>query len=330
MTSCYPEVQAPTELSYFTAITLLVFSVIVSSGNLLIILAVLIDPLKKLRSPFMFFLVNLAVSDLIVGIITLPVGYAAHIAEVKGKVPDHLMPTFHISTFISTTASVLSLSALCLDRLVAVRWPIRYRKSLSLKRCGIIAFLIWVFSGALSMLYFTAGFIDHLMIFAHVAVAVTLAILIMTYRQVYMTLRRRKLALRAMQDSANRHKTDDIRNIETEKKVTRAFLYILALFICCFLPSIIIIYILQFCESCNCTFRHVLRDLSVIFVFANSAMNPFVCTIRLKPFRQAIAAIFKCKCKRRNRYESSKSSKDATGSENIEMPAAHGTKNFEG
>ena len=330
MKSCYAEVQAPTELSYFTAITLLVFCIVVSSGNLLIILTVLIDPLKKLRSPFMFFLVNLAVSDLIVGIITLPVGYVAHITEAKGKVPDHLMPTFHISTFISTTASVLSLSALCLDRLVAVRWPIRYRKSLSLKRCGIIAVLIWVFSGALSMLYFTAGFIHHLMIFAHVAVVVTLVILITTYRQVYMTLRRRKLALRVHQDSVNRQQTDDIRNNETERKVTRAFLYILGLFISCFLPSIIIIYILQFCNSCNCTFRHVLRDLSVIFVFANSAMNPFVCTIRLQPFRQAIVAIFKCKCKRRNRYESTRSSKNATGSENIGMPEAQGSNKNEG
>ena len=116
--SCFPQVQAPTQLSYFMAIASLIFAVIITTGNLFIVLSVAIDPYRKLRSPFTYFLVNLAVCDLSVGLITLPISYVTHMAEVDGKIPNYLVLSFHISTFVSATASVLSLAALCVDRFV--------------------------------------------------------------------------------------------------------------------------------------------------------------------------------------------------------------------
>ena len=43
------------------------------------------------------------------------------------------------------------------------------------------------------------GFLDYLMIFAHVGVVITFVILVITYRQVYLALRRRQTELRALQ-----------------------------------------------------------------------------------------------------------------------------------
>ena len=42
-------------------------------GNLLVVMAVFIDPNKDLRSPFMYFVANLAMADLLVGLVTDPV-----------------------------------------------------------------------------------------------------------------------------------------------------------------------------------------------------------------------------------------------------------------
>ena len=326
MAPCFPVVQAPKELSYFTAIASIILCLVISSGNFLIILAVIIDPLKKLRSPFSFFLVNLAVSDLVVGIITMPASYAAHMSETKGRIPDHLIKIFQISYFASATASVLSLGALCLDRFVAIKWPIRYRKSLSLKRCAVISLLIWLFAGALTFVYLVAGFITQLMIFAHVAVVFTFTILVLTYHQVYKTLRQRQAELRRLQNSSSRDQNDEIRKTTTEKKVTRAFLFILGLFICSFLPALIMIYIIQFCNNCGCTFRHVLRDLQIVLVCANSAMNPFVCTIRLGPFRRSILAIVTCKAfgRGRNAAATTGSSREMIGVDNLGASGSSG------
>ena len=58
---------APKELSVFTIATTLLICLVALIGNLLIIILVVRDPLKKLRTPFNYFIANLAISDLFVG-----------------------------------------------------------------------------------------------------------------------------------------------------------------------------------------------------------------------------------------------------------------------
>ena len=281
----------------------IILAIVITCGNLLIILSVYFDPLHKLRTPFNYFLVNLASSDLLVGIVTTPVMVAAHFQEVSGWLDRKLVTAAHLSYFISGSASVLSLGALCMDRCLAIRWPIKYRRSLRLSRCGIISVGIWGFSGALSMLYLKVGFIDYLMVFVHAAVSVTFVILVLTYHLVYKSLRNQADEIRSIrrtnQDEA---KKEDLRKVNSERKVTRAFLMILLLFLCCYIPAIIMIYILQFCDQCNCTLQHVLRDFQFLLIPGNSAVNPFICAIRLKAFRRAIIKILRCQLQREKHH----------------------------
>ena len=231
----------------------------------------------------------------------MPVSYAVHMDETNGFIPPYKVTMIHVSYFVSATASVLSLAALSVDRFVAIKWPFHYRRNLSVRRCLLISLGVWIFSGAVSMIYLQAGYIVHLMVFVHLSVIVTFVLLVVTHREVYKAIRQQSNELRDFQRPANNQPNNEdprtmnemeYRRMRTEKKVTRAFLYILGLFVCCYVPAIIMIYILQFCEKCSCNLRHVMRDLQFILVSANSAMNPFVCTIRLGPFRRSIIAIF--------------------------------------
>ena len=56
----------------------------------MIIVAVAVNPLKKLRSPFNYFVVNLAAADLIVGMISMPFGLYNHSQEYLMKKPAFL------------------------------------------------------------------------------------------------------------------------------------------------------------------------------------------------------------------------------------------------
>ena len=49
------------------------FCLVITVGNLMVIIVVVVDPLKQLRSLFNYFVVNLAVADLIVGTISMPI-----------------------------------------------------------------------------------------------------------------------------------------------------------------------------------------------------------------------------------------------------------------
>ncbi|XP_065061068.1 melanocortin receptor 5-like [Rhopilema esculentum] len=302
MVSCFPEVWAPVQLSYFTATVSIVLSLTVCIGNSFIIIAVVFDPLKKLRTPFSFFLVNLALCDLIVGSITLPTSVAIHLNEARGFVPDNQRLLLHTTFFMSSNASFLSLAMLSLDRFIAIRWPIRYRNSLAFKNFLLISCIIWGFSLAMIGIYFKVGFISYLMVFCHVAIIFTLIVLSGTYHQVNKILRVQWKEFRYQSKENSEKEQREHWRISKEKIITKTFLYIAWGFLLCSTPPVIGAYILQFCDSCDCTFRHVLRDLQFIFISMNSAINPLVSFIRMSTFRHSIAAII-CRCKKGNKRE---------------------------
>lgn len=63
-------VAVPTALSILTTSLCILFTLTNIPGNILIILAVVFDPNKNLRTPFNWLVVNLAMADLIVGVVT--------------------------------------------------------------------------------------------------------------------------------------------------------------------------------------------------------------------------------------------------------------------
>ena len=82
--------SAPTYLSFSTASTSIFITVVASVGNSLVVLAVLLNPNKDLRSPFIYFLVNLSVADLVVGLVLGPLSTMYHIFEGVGTLSQGL------------------------------------------------------------------------------------------------------------------------------------------------------------------------------------------------------------------------------------------------
>lgn len=290
---------APTTLSIFTASMSSIFCVIASLGNVLIVLVVVKDPLRKLRSPFLYFVVNLAISDLIVGMIGMPVSVYTHTIESLGKLDDDTAKVFHMSFLISVTASILNLIALSVDRYVAITFPLKYRKYLSWRRCWAISSLIWLFSVTVPFAYLKLGFIDYLMVYANSGIVIAFVILTFTSFRIQRFLRAQTHHMKK-QIRTNTTAAEEflLKRLVMEKKVTRVFVIILILFIATYVPATIMIYILQYCVKCNCTFRHYLRDFEFLLIASNSCMNPFVYTVRFKPFRQSVGHLYRS-CKRR-------------------------------
>ena len=79
------EAWPPSYLSLLTIIISVIFCLVITMGNFMILILVIINPLKKLRSPFNYFVVNLAVADLIVGMISMPVTIYFHVLEYLKK-----------------------------------------------------------------------------------------------------------------------------------------------------------------------------------------------------------------------------------------------------
>ena len=287
-------VWAPNYLSLLTAIIGSVFCIVITLGNLMIVIAVVKDPLKKLRSPFNYFVVNLAVADLIVGIISMPIGIYNHTLEYLKTKPDVLKRVFTVTLFISLTASLLCLITLSVDRYVAITFPMKYRSNLTWRKCWIGSFVIWILSLSLPLIYLKVGYINYLMIYVNTAVVIAAITLVMTYIRIYKFLRGQIQRMKEIsRTTSNETKMLESKRTLQQKKVTRVFLWILVLFLVCYIPATIIVYILQFCATCHCESIHVMRDTTFYLLTVNSCMNPFVYALKNKHYRHALTQVWK-------------------------------------
>ena len=192
------------------------------------------------------------------------------------------------------TASLLSLAAFAVDRYVAITYPLFYRSKLNSVRTFLVSLVVWIISISLSVSYFVVGHNKFRFIFANTAVAVTFFVLLFTDSKIFNFLRVQ------VNEWDNLHNTTEEnlakkRAIKWEKKITKTLVIVLLLFLACYLPSCICIYIINFCAGCHCVFIHWVRDIQLVLVMANSVVNPFVYALRLGNFRKAFRSILTCR-----------------------------------
>lgn len=286
-------VPAPDTLPFITAALSLGLALLTIPGNFLVCLAVWKDPYKCLRTPFTFFVINLAISDLIVGMVVEPLSIYMHFREGFSLKLNNVW-SIHMSYFISCTASVLNLAALTVDRFTAISHPLQYRARLTITRACIIAAVIWLVSFALPFIYFEVGYLLYTFVFANTAIAFTLIIFLATYVGSLKSMRAQVMEWNMLRDSSqteeNRAK---IRAAAFERNITQVFVVMLGLFLCCYTPSLVMIYLMNLCSSCSCYTIHICRDMQFIFVLCSSALNPFIYAWRLPNFRKAFIKILR-------------------------------------
>ena len=299
---CVNDVVAPSELSLFTCVVSVIIAFVSVLGNGIIIMAVVRDPLNKLHTPFNYFLVNLAVSDLLTGMVCMPISAFVHYKESTGCFQTPWTKALHLTFFISSTSSLLSLIMLSVDRLIAITHAQQYRIVLSFCRCLVISICIWFVSFTFSLIYILWNYIGYLMFFAHSAVIIGLvtisivSVLASTYLR-----RKTSRVVESMSSTTPSYSSTSYisKQLLMEQKVTRAFMVMLCVFIAFYIPAVLMIYVLQFCKICSCDLLYVLRDLQFLLVSSNSCVNPFIYSFRITQFRDSVKSFFYRRIKNR-------------------------------
>ena len=284
-------VPPPISLSFFTATISIVLFFFTVPTNFLICWAVYKGPQELLRNAFNCLVVNLAFADLIVGLVVLTISTYVHLLEGLTNHPNlPVLPVNHISYFICCTASTFSLTAMAIDRYIAVAYPVVYRNKITRRGAVTVSMCIWFASVCLPLaVYFQIGFIKYAFVFANTAVVATVLIFFFSYITIYRKLRAQFHMSSQLQSGMNAHSAER-RAIEHEKRLAKTFVLILAAYLICYTPSCVIIYILNFCRSCSCITIHWLRDLQYVFIWFNSALNPFLYSWQIPSFRDAVLA----------------------------------------
>lgn len=146
------EVQDINSYSLWEAILLsIVFCAIIFGtivGNILVCVAVCL--VRKLRRPYNYLLVSLAVSDLCVAILVMPMAMFDVIKTewIFGEIVCDLWVSFDV---LSCTASILNLCMISVDRYYAITKPLEYGVKRTPKRMIICVFLVWFGAACISL-----------------------------------------------------------------------------------------------------------------------------------------------------------------------------------
>ena len=285
--------SSPASLSYFTAFFSIFLALVTVPGNFLVCLAIIKDPFRNLKTPFNYFLLSLTATDLVVGAVMDPFAAAFHLHEAL-QINFLDIKILHGLYFISTTASILTLAALTVDRYVAVASPVKYKTMVTSKRAIVTSVLIWLTALGFSFIYFKLGFIiySYSFIFVNTAVFSTFAVLIFVHVGILKRLRecskywRDQGEVRRTQSENQKNRNKHI-SMKKESKAAKTLRIVLLAFFASFLPALVMIYLLNVCAHCSCLMVHWLRDLEILVVLCNSGINPYLYAWRLPQFKRA-------------------------------------------
>ncbi|CAJ1063183.1 alpha-1A adrenergic receptor-like [Xyrichtys novacula] len=117
-------------------------------GNILVILAVVCN--RHLRIPTNYFIINLAIADLLLGTTVLPVSATLEILDywVFGRIFCDIWAAVDV---LCCTASIMSLCAISIDRYIGVRYPLQYPTIVTEKRALLAMLGVWILATIISI-----------------------------------------------------------------------------------------------------------------------------------------------------------------------------------
>lgn len=131
----------------FTAVTLAFIIVSTIFGNVLVIISVF--TYRPLRNVQNMFIVSLAVADITVAVLVMPLNVVYTIIA-QWKFGLHVCKMWLTCDVLCCTASILNLSAIALDRYWAIHDPINYARKRTLNRVLMMIVFVWLVSFIIS------------------------------------------------------------------------------------------------------------------------------------------------------------------------------------
>ena len=249
--------------------------------NALVLAAIKRTP--SIRSTSMNFLCSLAVSDFLVGVIGQPIYIGDLLTQNSSISQLSIMVGFSVCT-----VSLLTITAISVDRLLAVHFHLRYPTLMTKSRVKYILALIWLISFVVSGFDLWSKRIYHLL----VAPVIFICLIISTccYIRIYQIVRRHQSVIQAQQRSvqSNNNEGDDVHVVELSKSVLNTFVLYIALFMC-YSP----VYILLPLDGLLDMRWQPEWNFATTVIFVNSAVNPFLYFWRLPKLRKAVVDILR-------------------------------------
>lgn len=279
-------------------VTNLLVGIVAVTGNFLLCVTIYKDPYRRLRSTANYLVVNLAVADLLTGLITEPLYAAFEISNFMRKEFTVLFVIGESTAYVFVNASILSILSLALDRYIAVKHPLSHEQKMNHKRILKIIISLWSYSLLFSMLRFMGVPQDiFYWLDLHLNYTLLVGILIGLYVSIYFTIKHQLAQSLRTQGYNSETRRQPNHNemeakIKSERKLLRTVFLLLVVAIACMLPLYIMLHVELLCESCmEISQVKTISKLSEPILFLNSGLNPLLYAWTIPKYRQALRKI---------------------------------------
>ena len=264
------------QLISFSAANILL-SITAFLGNFLILVA--LNKETSLHPPSKLLYRCLATTDLLVGIVTQPL-YATYwlsLVHEHWSLCPYARDAVNISSFALCSVSLLTLTAISVDRLLALLLGIRYRTVVTLKRTRILTATFWIISVASGSFYVTHTQISVL--YAIILILSCSVISIASYIKIFRTLSHYQAEVQDQTTALN---------MERYRKAVSSALWVQLTLVVCYAPKLIILVVKIYRKKTYSSHVLVINGITSILTYFNSTLNPFLYCWKIKEVRQAV------------------------------------------
>lgn len=266
--------------SVINAVSLL-FAIV---GNSIILTAIL--KTTALRTCSNFFLGNLVLSDLLVGLMVQPLFVLYKIGEALGKYSCLAHALFSTSAWLCAGVSFLTLTALNCERHIAIFSSLRYKSLVKPQRVLKISLFIWLFS----FLLVSSRFYGLNNIVFYVICCTIIAVSLVTF--LVISIRIHRVVQRHRMQIAIRHQVKEVQSWQRQAQEAghaRNVAWVTFIFFVCYVP-ILVVMIAYTVIGYTVKLKTVYL-WSDTLVFLNSSINPGIYCWRNKGIRKAVLKV---------------------------------------
>lgn len=254
-------------------------AVAVVTGNSIIITAFCLNK-KLLHTRTNYFLVSLAIADLLVGSFSIPM-YVYDIFGYLQQTSNRLQEIYSSIDIFTAFASIFALVLVALERAFSVSFPHKHR-FINRRIYFILIGCVWIIASWLGALKFFGTHTNNKSIndaFSYLMM-VSILVSLVLITSAYSTIWRRVTA-----PSHAQHKTRSLQ----ERRLAKTLTIVTCVFFFCWLPFYTISIAIFFCPICY--------HLQVVYFckllqYSNSLANVLIYTLRIRDFRHTVLRLF--------------------------------------
>lgn len=264
-------------------------------GNILVCVACITT--RELRSYTTAFIVSLAISDILVGFVSMPVWVAV---QTTGEPSMARFPAVYTMWLCADiffgTASIMNLMFVSLDRLVAVTRALQYQSIMNRRRIGIAIVFLWLYSIIIALIKLVK-WPDYPLFVSITAFFGPLLIIAVAYYQIFKVAMTHARSIRvrvaqvAFTSGLHRSSNRFMENFRRDIKAARTLSVIVGTFTLCWCPFFVILLMFGYFKPPGAIFYPQLGSVVKWLHYGNSAMNPVLYACLNQRFRSAFKRV---------------------------------------